>query len=162
VKKAAEILARLLERQPGAGAQPSGSLFGEWQEIVGLSLAEHCRAVDIRHHSLLVEADHPGWMQLLQLSRRTVLAKIRQRFPELEIRDLKVRVVAAPSGRPAQGASPPPQAAGAPGAPGAPGAAASPEVEEAVAAVADGALKEQLRQLLAELERRNAQKPPGV
>jgi hypothetical protein len=159
VKKAAEILARLLERRPGAGVQPSGSLFGEWQEIVGLSLAEHCRVVDIRHHSLLVDADHPGWMQLLLLSRRTVLSKIRQRFPELEIRDLKVRVAAAPSGLPAQGAPPPPQAAGAAGTEA---ANASPEVEEAVAAVTDSALKEQLRQLLAELERRNAQRPPGV
>ena len=158
MKKAAEILSRLLERRPGAGAQPTGSLFGEWQEIAGLSLAGHCRAVDIRHHSLLVEADHPGWMQLLLLSRRTVLSKIRQRFPQLEIRDLKVRVVAAPSGPPAQGSPPPPQAAGAAGAAG---AAASPEVEEAVAAVTDSALKEQLRQLLAELERRNAQRPPG-
>ncbi len=113
MKKAAEILARLLEKGP-AGAPPFHALFGGWQEIAGPSLAEHCRAYEVRHHSLLVEADHPGWMQLLLMQKKAILARIRQRFPQLELRDIRVRVggakpaMAAPKpawGQPAAAAS---------------------------------------------------------
>jgi hypothetical protein len=94
MKKAEEILARLLEKGP-AGAPAFHSLFGGWQEIAGPSLAEHCRAYEVRHHSLLVEADHPGWMQLFLMQKKPILARIRQRFPQLDLRDIKVRVNAA-------------------------------------------------------------------
>ena len=110
MKKAAEILARLLEKGP-AGAPPFHALFGGWQEIAGPSLAEHCRAYEVRHHSLLVEADHPGWMQLLLMQKKAILARIRQRFPQLELRDIRVRVGGA---KPAMAAPKPAMAAGSP------------------------------------------------
>jgi hypothetical protein len=193
VKKAEEILARLLEKGP-AGAPAFHSLFGGWQEIAGPSLAEHCRAYEVRHHSLLVEADHPGWMQLFLMQKKPILARIRQRFPQLDLRDIKVRVNAAGPGRgsgdaPSPGkprpaaqaqAQPPaqvqtPQAAPGATAPGLeapkvpppvspgvpPGVPPSAEVQEALAAVGEPELREKLRLLLQELERRGAA-PPGV
>ena len=154
MKKAAEILARLLDKGPaGAGAGGSfHSLFGGWQEIAGPSLAEHCRAYEVRHHSLLVEADHPGWMQLLLMQKKAILARVRQRFPELELRDIKVRVNAAGAGgrKPAIAARKPALAAGQPPI-AAPSSAAA---EQALAAVGDPELREKLRLLLQELERR--------
>ena len=153
MKKAAEVLAHLLERSRAAEGSPAGSLFGEWQDIAGVSLAEHCRVYDVRHHNLFVEVDHPGWMQLLLLAKRKLLAKLRQRFPQLEIRDLKVRVVDRLPPSP----SLPQTAAAVP----APAVETNPAVEQAVAEVADGELQERLRQLLLEIERRNARTPPG-
>ena len=193
MKKAAEVLARLLDKGP-AGANPFSSLFGGWQDIAGVSLAEHCRAYEVRHHSLLVEADHPGWMQLLLMQKKVILARIRQRFPELELRDIKVRVSpgsrpestpgftpgSTPGSRPestpgsSQGFAPGSRPASTPGfAPGssqgfAPGSTpastpgflpsgpASAEVEQALAAVGDPGLRERLRLLLQELERRES------
>lgn len=154
MKKAAEVLSRLLESSRAAEGSPAGSLFGQWQDIAGVSLAEHCRVVDVRHHSLFVEADHPGWMQLLLLSKKSLLAKLRQRYPQLEIRDIKARMTGErplPSPPPAAGAAPAPS----------PSAGPDPEIEKAVAGVADQQLREKLRQLLLELERRNAGNPPG-
>jgi hypothetical protein len=157
MKKAAEVLARLLEKGP-AGANPFSSLFGGWQDIAGVSLAEHCRAYEVRHHSLLVEADHPGWMQLLLMQKKAILARIRQRFPQLELRDIKVRVNPGssqgftPASRP--GFTPAFTPASTPGF--LPGGPASAEVEQALAAVGDPGLRERLRLLLQEMERRES------
>lgn len=157
MKKAAEVLARLLDKGP-AGANPFSSLFGGWQDIAGVSLAEHCRAYEVRHHSLLVEADHPGWMQLLLMQKKAILARIRQRFPQLELRDIKVRVSPgrSPGSTPgsSQGSTPGSRPESTPGF--LPGGPASAEVEQALAAVGDPGLRERLRLLLQELERRES------
>lgn len=180
MRKAEEILARLLEKGP-AGAPAFHSLFGGWQEIAGPSLAEHCRAYEVRHHSLLVEADHPGWMQLFLMQKKPILARIRQRFPQLDLRDIKVRVNPARAGQgsgggrspgqprppaqaPAQGLAPQP-APEAPRVPPSapplvpPGVPPSAEVQEALAAVGEPELREKLRLLLQELERRGSEAP---
>jgi hypothetical protein len=172
MRKASEILARLLEKGP-PGALPFPSLFGGWEEIAGPSLAEHCRAYEVRHHSLLVEADHPGWMQLLLMQKKAILSRIRQRFPQLGLRDIKVRVGAAGGGRqsavaaaaarkpavPAAKAAPPaagpePAAAAREPVSASPPVAPSAEALQALAAVGDPELREKLRLLLKELERR--------
>lgn len=173
MKKAEEILARLLEKGP-AGAPAFHSLFGGWQEIAGPSLAEHCRAYEVRHHSLLVEADHPGWMQLFLMQKKPILARIRQRFPQLDLRDIKVRVSAAgarspgeprpPAQATAQAPQPAPEPALPAEAPPAPppvppSAPPSAEVQEALAAVSEPELREKLRLLLQELERRGSDAP---
>jgi hypothetical protein len=170
VKRAAEILARLLDRGP-PGALPFPSLFGGWQELAGPSLAEHCRVYEVSHRCLLVECDHPGWMQLLLIQKKPILARIRQRFPQLGMRDIKARLRQAGGARPAGGA-PRPAAAPPPGPQAGPvravetpgSAAAAPEgaaegpagaeIREALAAVGDPELREKLRLLLQELERR--------
>ncbi len=154
MKKAAEVLARLLDKGP-PGALPFPSLFGGWQEIAGPSLAEHCRAYEVRHRCLLVECDHPGWMQLLLLQKKPILAKIRQRFPQLGMRDIKVRVSAAGAAR--QPVTPAPQGGREPATAAQEAGIAAPagaEIQQALAAVADPELREKLRLLLLELERR--------
>jgi hypothetical protein len=53
---------------------------------------------------LLVEADHPGWVQILQTKQRALLASARRRFPELNIRSIAFRLsrdsIAPPTGSP--------------------------------------------------------------
>ncbi len=188
MKKAAELLARLLDKGP-PGALPFPALFGGWQEIAGPSLAEHCRAYEVRHRCLLVECDHPGWMQLLLMQKKAILARIRQRFPQLGMRDIKMRVSASgaarrpaatarPAGMQARAVEPAGQAAAGAPAPEAgrePAIAArepvvaadqaataaplSAEVRQALSAVGDPELREKLRLLLQELERRGAEAP---
>ncbi len=141
MKKAAEILARLLERH-SPQAQPYSSLFGGWEQIVGDSLAEHSRVHELRQQNLIVDVDHPGWMQHLLLKKGAILAKLRRQYPQLAIRDIRVRVVQRGSLQGTEpGAAPPrdeseqaPQASG--------------EVEQALSDVRDASLKEKLRRLL--------------
>jgi hypothetical protein len=145
MKKASEILSRLLERH-SPQAQPYSSLFGGWEQIAGDSLAEHSRVHELRQQNLIVDVDHPGWMQHLLLRKGAILAKLRRQYPQLAIRDIRVRVVQREALRGApQGAEP----AGAPSR-GEPEQApqASGEVERALSEVRDAGLKEKLRRLL--------------
>lgn len=138
MKKAAEILARLLERH-SPQAQPYSSLFGGWGQIVGESLAEHSRVYEVRNQNLFVDVDHPGWMQLLLLKKQAILARLRRQYSPLAIRDIKIRVVPHGSlqGTESDSAHPPRESEPAPD-----------EVEQALSEVRDAGLKEKLRRLL--------------
>ena len=92
MKKASDVLAKLLEENSRGKAHRYVSVFRDWRDVVGLSLADHSRVYEVRHESLFVEVDHNGWMQMLLLRKSRVLGNLRRKFPELEIRDIKVRV----------------------------------------------------------------------
>jgi hypothetical protein len=126
--------------------------------VAGLSLADHSRVYEMRHHSLFVEVDHNGWMQILLLRKPRILGSLQRKFPELEIRDIKIRV------NPALGAGPPeaeassgeaqtPAGAGTAEAPadGQPGnrtpAPGEAELERVLAGVEEESLKQRLRKL---------------
>jgi hypothetical protein len=145
MKKAAEILARLLERHSPQG-QPYSSLFAGWEQMVGDSLAEHSRVHELRQQNLIVDVDHPGWMQQLLLKKGAILAKLRRQYPQLAIRDIRVRVVEREALRRERQQTEP--GAALPRGDSEQAARASGEVEQALSEVRDAGLKEKLRQLL--------------
>ena len=59
MKKAAEILARMLDEKNRKLGQSYSSIFGSWSQIVGESLAEHTHIYEIDKGYLFVEVDHP-------------------------------------------------------------------------------------------------------
>ena len=69
-----------------------GSFFRSWDVIVGEPLSEHTKVIDISGNRILVEADHPGWFQLFQFKEEKILKKIRQLYPELDIKCFRVLV----------------------------------------------------------------------
>lgn len=68
------------------------SLFKGWAGIVGPPLMDHSRIIDITNGNLLVEVDHPGWLQILHFKKRLFLKKLKGRYPELDIKDLHIKV----------------------------------------------------------------------
>jgi len=66
--------------------------FGSWKAIAGERLAAHSRISDIDKGLLIVEAEHPGWIQLLQLRQSEILGAATQRFPELGLRGILFRL----------------------------------------------------------------------
>ena len=66
------------------------SLFEAWPELVGEETAEHLKIRDIKGKTLLLEADHPGWIQVAQLKKNEFLEKIEERFPDNNISIIKV------------------------------------------------------------------------
>jgi len=63
-------------RQP---LRPSFSRNGK--RIAGDALAAHARLIDVQNGILLVEVDHPGWLQMLQLRKAPLLEAARQTAP---------------------------------------------------------------------------------
>ena len=92
MKKAADILARVLDDKNRKLAQSYSSIFGGWEQIVGLSLAEHSHIYEIINGSLFVEVDHPGWMQLLLMRKQQILGALKRKVPSLKVDEIRVKV----------------------------------------------------------------------
>ena len=92
MKKAADILARVLDEKNRKLAQTYSSIFRTWVQIVGDSLAEHSRIYEIANGYLYVEVDHPGWMQLLLMKKPQILRAVRHKVPAIDVKDIRVKV----------------------------------------------------------------------
>ena len=92
MKKAAEILARMLDEKNRKLAHTYSSIFGAWEQIVGQSLAEHSRIYEIANGNLFIEVDHPGWMQLLFMKKPQILKAVKRKVPAIGVKDIRVKV----------------------------------------------------------------------
>ena len=107
MKKAAEILARILDDKNRKLAHNYSSIFGSWERIVGQSLAEHSHIYEIVNKSLFIEVDHPGWMQLLLMRKPQILRAVKRKVPSLDVKDIRVKVnLSYSNAAPEQGESP--------------------------------------------------------
>lgn len=92
MRKADDLLGQFLD----AIGQPEGAayvgLFRGWRRIVGDRIADHAEPVDLRGSALVVEADHPGWVQMIMISQARILRQVQKQFPELSINALHIRV----------------------------------------------------------------------
>lgn len=115
MKKIGDIVAELLREKLGAefmqNAQNTADLFSSWTQVLaevcrkpdcgqGSALsaedipaeAANSRIKDLRRGVLLVEADHPGWVQILQTKQADLLAAVQRRCPELDIQSISFRL----------------------------------------------------------------------
>jgi len=92
VKKAAEVLSRFFDDTTLQAATQFEMFRLTWTQIVGQRLADHSRPKSILHRTLLISADHAGWIQLLQLDQERILARISKHYPELEVMSLAFTV----------------------------------------------------------------------
>ncbi|MFZ4618631.1 MAG: DciA family protein, partial [Rectinemataceae bacterium] len=54
---------------------------------------------DVNNGILIIETEHPGWIQLLQLRQKAILDGLETRYPELNLRSIVFRVGSATTGR---------------------------------------------------------------
>ena len=132
--RAGDLLKEVLARAGFVAGAPEARIYQVWDAILGADLAGRARLRDIDRGRLLVEVDHPAWMQLVQMRQRQILGRVQRRFPELGITRMHLvvsRAVPEADSRspPAPPPAPPPAAppGSAPGsAPG--GAADAPDL----------------------------------
>ena len=99
------ILERILLNQEGAG--DGLRLINAWRSVVeslnpgpnaenaanfGRNLASHSRIIEIKNGTLLVEADHPAWLQMLKIHQRYIVSCLSRRFPEMGLSSLAFRI----------------------------------------------------------------------
>ena len=98
MKRAGEILAAFFDHAQIKVSEQTGDLFSAsaWPELLetcGLSRGiSHSRIVDLADTVLQIEADHPGWIQLLQTKQRELLNAAGKRFPEITITGMTFRL----------------------------------------------------------------------
>ncbi|MCR4734079.1 MAG: DUF721 domain-containing protein [Treponema sp.] len=59
---------------------------------LGEKLAVSTRVIDIKNGVLLVESDHPGWIQYLNFHKKFILKGIKMEVPDIKINSLAFRV----------------------------------------------------------------------
>ena len=115
MRRAGDIISDLFRNQFGPdfmdSAVATAGLFSSWKRIVsdlwpraadqGMddipAVAVHSQIRDLERGLLLVEADHPGWIQILQTKQRELLSAVQRRYPELGIRGIAFRLSREPA-----------------------------------------------------------------
>jgi len=118
MRKAGDIIAELFSEKFGSRfmetARSTAGLFSSWERVLAevwpktkegradpgrgeiSAAAVHSRIRELERGMLLVEADHPGWIQILQTKQEELLAVVRRRYPELDIRAITFRLSREP------------------------------------------------------------------
>lgn len=63
-----------------------------WEKIAGIKISSHSKIKEIKNEVLVIEVEHPGWIQYILLEKKNIIGRINKRFPELNIRDLNIFV----------------------------------------------------------------------
>ena len=90
MKKVGDLLREYLRERGWLVANPWQPLFSGWADIAGASLAAHSRLSDVRGGVLIVEVDHPGWIQMARLRQEAILAAARKAAPDAALRGVRV------------------------------------------------------------------------
>ena len=92
MEKAGDILKQFLDKQSLKAAKDYSSFFRSWESIVGEDTAAHSRILDVRKKTLIIEVDHPAWMQMIQMRFKEILNKVQKTFPELSIEKMHLKL----------------------------------------------------------------------
>ena len=117
MRKAGDIITALFRENFGPGfmetARSTAGLFSSWTQVVAEAwprteknsepaAAVHSRIRELERGVLLVEAEHPGWIQILQTKQAELLSAVQRRYPELDIRGIAFRLSREPFSKPVQ------------------------------------------------------------
>ena len=84
--------------------EKNNKLYSAWKKIItsiknydsdsklGQNLYEHSSVVEIKNNILLIETDHPGWIQMFQMRKKYILNGLKMYIPELKIESLAFRL----------------------------------------------------------------------
>ncbi|MGN0729471.1 DUF721 domain-containing protein [Treponema sp.] len=87
------------------------NIYDEWKRILsriksssnpneGANMAGHSRVVDLKNGILFVEADHPGWISLIQMHKKYILTGLKMKFPRIEFKTLAFRLKSQENSQP--------------------------------------------------------------
>jgi hypothetical protein len=92
IKDVSSLLSSFFDEDKLRRGERYSDFFSSWPHIVGPRLAAHSRVSDVEKGILVVEAEHPGWIQLLQLKQSTILEDVARLYPELALRGIVFRL----------------------------------------------------------------------
>lgn len=88
MKKAGDLLQDFFDNLKLTGKDEK-TIVSSWEDIVGKELALNTRIKEIKKGILIIEADHQGWLQIINLKNRQIMDKISNKFPEKKITEIK-------------------------------------------------------------------------
>ena len=102
-KKFNELINSAFENIHYSDMQEADSVVNVWKKVLlriksnsnpneGQNLSDHSRIVDLKNGLLIVEADHPGWINLLQLHKNYILRGIKMELPALTVNNIAFKL----------------------------------------------------------------------
>jgi hypothetical protein len=86
MKKIGDILSAFFDEDTLEKARGYGNFFSSWGSLTAKcgipQAAAHSRITGLEKSLLLVEADHPGWVQILQTKQKELLTEVQRQFPD--------------------------------------------------------------------------------
>ena len=90
MKDAKEVLSAFLSGSKLTEAGHINEFFCAWKSVAGDNLAAHSKIRELDKGLVIVETDHPGWIQLLKIDEKRILSRLQKRFPSLNIKGLRI------------------------------------------------------------------------
>ena len=96
INKAGDFLSGLFrqyfDEETLAQARKTAGLFGSWEEVIKAAkinaASDHSRIKEFEKGVLVIEAEHPGWIQLLQTKQKTILHILQKKYPDMKIQGI--------------------------------------------------------------------------
>ena len=96
MKRAGDLLSVFFQEHFDPASLENGrlmaGLFTSWAaaaKAVNISAAaDHSRIKELEHNVLVIEAEHPGWVQILQTKQSQLLKYVQLKFSELDIQGI--------------------------------------------------------------------------
>ena len=92
MQRADTVLKKYLTSKGIACDGNTSAVFRDWASIVGEPLATHSRVADLVNSRLVVEVDHPGWMQIVLMKKEAILRRIASAYAFPVAGDIRVKV----------------------------------------------------------------------
>lgn len=98
VMTCADMITRVFTNIERTDIEKSNKVFSAWRRTTesirpnGANIAAHSQIIDLKSGILLVETDHPGWIQMLQMHQKYILTGLRRAVPDLHIVSLAFRL----------------------------------------------------------------------
>ena len=90
MKEISELLEGFFDKSFIREGEKYLSLKSGWTDVVGMDVSSHTEIEDIQDSVLIVFSDHPGWAQMLQWKKKSLIKILKTKYPSLEIRDIRV------------------------------------------------------------------------
>ena len=101
-----ELIHRTFENISVEGSRSANKIVESWRNVLsriksvnqemnpneGQNLIDHSRVVDLKNGMLLVEADHPGWISLLQFHKKFILKGMQMSVPDANINSIAFKL----------------------------------------------------------------------
>lgn len=98
VMTSADMITRVFTNIERTELENGNKVIGAWRRTIesikpnGRNIAAHSKVIDLKKGMLLIEADHPGWIQLLQMHQKYILTGLNRLVPNVNIHTLTFRL----------------------------------------------------------------------
>lgn len=87
-----EILQNELKKMAKGKFDHTLRLEKSWKDIAGDMLAKNSRVLFVKENILHIGVRHSSWLYELGLIKNNILKKIREKIPEIDIKDIRLKM----------------------------------------------------------------------